>query len=144
MKSSDSSVVERQPEKLKVVGSNPILDKMLYLFVYIIFLSFFSLNQSFIFDFNIFHLVLVFYSYLFCSFDNWAPNLYNTSYNLSFLLNYLLLKVRFLMNSILYFSNNLLKNRSLSSSFTLKWKPLFKKSSYFGIYRSTRNQFLNK
>ncbi len=136
-------MVERQPEKLKVVGSNPILDKMLYLFVYVIFLSFFCLNQSFIFDFNIFHLVLIFYSYLFCSFDNWAPNLYNTSYNLSFSLNYLLLKLKFLVNSISYFSKNLLKNRSLSL-FTLKWKPLFKKSSYFGIYRSTRNQFLNK
>lgn len=28
--------------------------------------------------------------------------------------------------------------------FFLKWKPLFKKSSYFGIYRATKNQFLNK
>ena len=28
-------MVERQPEKLKVVGSNPILDKMLFLFFYL-------------------------------------------------------------------------------------------------------------
>ena len=26
----------------------------------------------------------------------------------------------------------------------LKWKPLFKKSSYFGLYRATKNQYLNK
>jgi hypothetical protein len=26
----------------------------------------------------------------------------------------------------------------------LVWKPLFKKSSYFGLYRSNRNQWLNK
>ena len=48
---SDSSVVERQPEKLKVVGSNPIPDKMLFL-LYFVFLLIITNSSEFVLDFT--------------------------------------------------------------------------------------------
>ena len=136
-------MVERQPEKLKVVGSNPIPDKMLYFFVYIVFLICFSFFTSPLLDFNVFHLIIIFYSYLFCDFGFWNSKSHTTSYNLSFFLSYVLLKVKLLTFSTLNYTLNIFKNLTFFS-FSLRWKPLFKKSSYFGIYRSTKNQFLNK
>ena len=43
-------MVERQPEKLKVVGSNPIPDKMLFLLYFVVFLALNNFNS---FGFNI-------------------------------------------------------------------------------------------
>jgi len=50
----------------------------------------------------------------------------------------------FFKNLCKYLLLKFFKILPLLNIFKLKWKPLFKKSSYFGIYRSTRNQFLNK
>ncbi len=42
------------------------------------------------------------------------------------------------------FSRGLTLFLNLFVKFNLVWKPLFRKSSYYGLYRSNRNQWLNK
>jgi len=130
-------VVERQPEKLKVVGSNPIPDKMLFLLYFVFFLiltNFFG----FVFDFTptlfLGLVVILNYSLKHTTFSVSFINVKYFGINIFLQLN--LLRVFFKTTSIKYLLNFQLG--------LLKWKPLFKKSSYFGIYRSTRNQFLNK
>ena len=136
-------MVERQPEKLKVVGSNPIPDKMLYLFIYVFGLLLCGFNPVLVFDLTIFHLFIIFYSYLFCDFFFFKATVYTTTYNVSFFLHYLYIQLKLIVLSAAYYITTFYKSTSITI-FTLKWKPLFKKSSYFGIYRSTRNQHLNK
>ena len=46
-------MVERQPEKLKVVGSNPILNKMLFLYFYIITIIAFKFSLTILIFLNI-------------------------------------------------------------------------------------------
>ena len=130
-------MVERQPEKLKVVGSNPIPDKMLFLLYFVFFLiltNFFG----FVFDFTptlfLGLVVILNYSLKHTTFSVSFINVKYFGINIFLQLN--LLRVFFKTTSIKYLLNSRLG--------LLKWKPLFKKSSYFGIYRSTRNQFLNK
>lgn len=36
------------------------------------------------------------------------------------------------------------RNCNLFRKKKTKWKPIFKKSSYFGLYRANKNQWLNK
>ena len=130
-------MVERQPEKLKVVGSNPLPDKMLFLLYFVFFLiltNFFG----FVFDFTptlfLGLVVILNYSLKHTTFSVSFINVKYFGINIFLQLN--LLRVFFKTTSIKYLLNSRLG--------LLKWKPLFKKSSYFGIYRSTRNQFLNK
>ncbi len=52
-------MVERQPEKLKVVGSNPIPDKMLFTFFYLTLLV--LINDTVVFGFSPLTLVLCTY-----------------------------------------------------------------------------------
>jgi hypothetical protein len=130
-------VVERQPEKLKVVGSNPIPDKMLFLLYFVFFLiltNFFDFVFNFTPTLFLGLVVILNYSLKHTTFSVSFINVKYFGINIFLQLN--LLRVFFKTTSIKYLLNSRLG--------LLKWKPLFKKSSYFGIYRSTRNQFLNK
>jgi len=130
-------VVERQPEKLKVVGSNPIPDKMLFLLYFVFFLiltNFFGFVFNFTPTLFLGLVVILNYSLKHTTFSVSFINVKYFGINIFLQLN--LLRVFFKTTSIKYLLNSRLG--------LLKWKPLFKKSSYFGIYRSTRNQFLNK
>ena len=130
-------MVERQPEKLKVVGSNPIPDKMLFLLYFVFFLiltNFFGFVFNFTPTLFLGLVVILNYSLKHTTFSVSFINVKYFGINIFLQLN--LLRVFFKTTSIKYLLNSRLG--------LLKWKPLFKKSSYFGIYRSTRNQFLNK
>ena len=51
----------------------------------------------------------------------------------------LFISIKYYLNLLIYkFSSILVKIN------TLKWKPIFKKSSYYGLYRANKNQWLNK
>ncbi len=129
-------MVERQPEKLKVVGSNPIPDKMLFLLYFILFLTLGTFNV-FIFDFTpISFLFLI----SFLGFFLKNTSFYVSSFNYKYFFTNIFLQISLFG---LHFVDLCTKYKLIHLN-RLKWKPLFKKSSYFGIYRSTRNQFLNK
>lgn len=131
-------MVERQPEKLNVVGSSPILDKMLYL-LFLILLFCNNLIKMYFYVY-ILYICLFFYTFFKLFFKN---TFYKTSTSTYLLLNVLLRKLKLTF----IFSGRVLSKFSKVSfirCYRVKWKPLFKKSSYFGIYRSSKNQFLNK
>jgi len=50
----------------------------------------------------------------------------------------------FKFNSKRFFLLKFLNNTKKQTKHILKWKPLFKKSSYYGIYRTNKNKWLNK
>ena len=112
-------MVERQPEKLKVVGSNPIPDKMLYLFIYVFILCFCGFNSSLVFDFTVFYLFILFYSYLFCDIFFFKANTYTTAYNASFFLQYLYIQIKLLILFLVHHISNTYKSTSFTI-FTLK------------------------
>lgn len=164
-------MVERQPEKLNVVGSNPILNKMSTLVIYSLLLIYYETAEQLVnvhlpnfiwgvvkelFSWENYYIIWMIYytdvagyveEYGYCIAYSLViifiqSNSILTRYNLYFLLHY------FLNNLIVIFTilkKNIskLKHIPLWVSF-IKWKPLFKKSSYFSIYRSTKNRFLNK
>jgi len=108
---------------------------MLFLLYFVFFLT---LTNFFDFNFTpTLFLGLVLILNYFLKYTTFGVSFINVKYfvtNIFLQLN--LLRVFFKTTSIKYLLNSQLG--------LLKWKPLFKKSSYFGIYRSTRNQFLNK
>lgn len=130
-------MVERQPEKLKVVGSSPIPDIMLFFASWVFCLLFInnfpSNTNGFIVTGLICTIIII------VNLNHQKGIFIVTKPLLPFFL-----KVSF--NSfyqMIFFLINF--SRSLPSKpLKGKWKPLFKKSSYFGIYRSCRNQHLNK
>jgi hypothetical protein len=107
---------------------------LLYFVFFLILTNFFG----FVFDFTptlfLGLVVILNYSLKHTTFSVSFINVKYFGINIFLQLN--LLRVFFKTTSIKYLLNSRLG--------LLKWKPLFKKSSYFGIYRSTRNQFLNK
>lgn len=127
-------MVERQPEKLKVVGSNPIPDIMLFLVLWFLFLV---LNDVLIvIFFNQFFLIFYILLYVLRNYTVRKVTFLNIPYcviNTINFLKYVLLKDLYHLYNNFKFKNN-----------QLRWKPLFKKSSYFGIYRANTNKWLNK
>ena len=100
-------MVERQPEKLKVVGSNPIPDKMFFLLYFILFLTLGNFNVL-IFDFTpISFLVII--SFLGAFLKN--TSFYVSGFNYKYFFTNIFLQISV---SVLYFIN-----------FCIKYKPSY-------------------
>ena len=135
-------MVERQPEKLKVVGSSPIPNKMGYLLVCSLFLIYSNFFIAYILVLQPYIIYIYLGLYCIISLVLRKKNIIVSNFNLYFLINHFFNKTQML--SIVFFKFIKRFSYYWVSNHSLKWKPLFKKSSYFGIYRSTKNQYLNK
>ncbi len=105
-----------------------------FLFFFVFFCFFFFLSLTFKKKINFFTYSLYFYNFF--SFLNLRQLLWYCGLRFNHLINFLVFEIK--NNFLFFFLLNLLK--SFSFSF---WKPLFKRSSYFGYFRSTRTQWLN-
>ena len=112
-----SSVVERQAENLKVIGSVPFSSNSLFLVFLVFFFNLKFLNWSFYFFSNFEAALLLFYFLLFLLFIFSCDNVFF----FDFKLKSLPLK-KFKIQPQFYF-----------------WKPIFKKTSYYGLFLSNSN-----
>ena len=101
---------------------------LLFFFIY----YFFSLNFTKKINFFVYSL----YAYNFFSFFNVKQFFWYLQLQLTFLFNFL--RFELINNFFFFFIFDFFKGLSLYF-----WKPLFKRSSYFGYFRSTRTQWLN-
>ena len=107
----------------------------LYVFIFLIFFlnSFFMANNKVEFNFNFDVL------YKFLLFLIKTPN---------YMLNYVLISFKKIYTFLVYFKNKFYIDSSFIflrryfSKYFIIWRPLFKKFSYFGYYRSNRSKWI--
>ena len=107
----------------------------LYVFIFLIFFlnSFFMTNNKVEFNFNFDVL------YKFLLFLIKTPN---------YMLNYVLISFKKIYTFLVYFKNKFYIDSSFIflrryfSKYFIIWRPLFKKFSYFGYYRSNRSKWI--